>query len=322
MSSRIFIIVVNWNGFEVTKDCLDSLSRLDYSNYEIIIVDNGSSDDSCKLLRLKYPNIQILENKNNLGFAAACNAGLRYAADRQAEYCFLLNNDATVTPTILTEFVLTAERYPEAGIFGAKIYYQHDPLRIWRVRPVWQEKKFSFDNVGTDEIDDKGLFDQTAEIDYANGCALFMRMEVVKRIGLMDEKFFMYYEEIDWCFRAREVGYKILFVPKAKVWHRVGYSSGGEASVMGAYFSARNECRWVQRSPRINKIKFYQHKLLRLVKLLVKKEAGGGRNNFSIPVRVAMLMGVSDFFLGCSGDCPWYIKRWNEYDQKIRRHKS
>lgn len=322
MLAKVLIIVINWNAYEASSCCLDSLAGLTYSNYEILLVDNGSSDNSADLLRLKYPSVDVLKLKSNLGFAAGCNAAFKHVADNDIKYFLLLNNDAEVDLRILDNLVSVADEYPSAGMFGAKIYYRNDPLRIWRARTIWDVKEFYFHHLGMDCIDDKGEFEEVSSIDYVNGCALFVRREVVESIGLMSEDFFMYYEEIEWSYKAKEYGYELLFVPGAKVWHRVAYSSGGEGSVGWIYLNARNECIWANRTRSINKVEFYKKKLLRLFSLFCLGTTGSYLKKHSFSNILVIICGILDAFLGAKGPCPWYIKKLDDYTKRKRESIS
>lgn len=248
-SPDVSIVVLNWNGAIDTLACLNSLAALTYPNFNVVVVDNGSTDDSLARLRpykAPYP-LTLLETGANLGFAEGNNVGVRAALDAGAEFVFLLNNDTEVDPGLVGELVTAATAYPEGGVFSAKIFYHAEPSKLWYAGAKWLSDKQHFQHVGIGEIDDGKAHDEIAETDYASGCALFIRADVINKIGLMDPKFFLTYEESDWCYRARAAGYKILFVPAAKLWHKVSASFGGVESPLQLYFYSRNVLLWAER---------------------------------------------------------------------------
>ena len=236
---KVVIVVLNWNGKHVTVECLESLVEVDYSNYEILLVDNGSTDGSQECFRARYPEITLLDNGVNLGFAEGNNVGIRWAIDRNADYILLLNNDTVVHEKFLAELVRVAERDSNIGFVGPKIYYydchgRRDVIAFAGGHiNLWIGKAL---NIGEREKD-RVQYDDIKEVDYVQGACLLVKREVVQRIGLLDSTLFAYWEETDWCVRGHRAGYKSVFVPKAKVWHKVAASSGG---VRRRYYLTRN----------------------------------------------------------------------------------
>lgn len=247
MNSRVSIIILNWNGLKDTIECLESVKKIDYSNYEIIVVDNGSTDGSQNEIKRLFAEVALLENKENLGYAEGNNVGIRYALMNGAEYIFLLNNDTVVDSQILNSFIDVVNLYPEAGIFGAKIYYYSDPNKIWFAGGKLDSVSMRFLHIGMNQIDSE-KFNRIQEIDYACGCALFIKKEVIDRIGLLEPSFFLTYEETDWCYRAKALGFKILLSPQLKVWHKISVSFGGNNSPLYTYFFTRNRLLWAKRN--------------------------------------------------------------------------
>lgn len=241
------IVVLNWNGKEDTLECLDSIHKVDYPHYKAIVVDNGSRDGSAAAIHGKYPDIPVIENKENLGFAEGNNVGIRYAVKDGADYILLLNNDAIADPGLLKAFIDEAGRHSDAGIFSGKIYHYSEPGRLWYAGVKWNEKGSYFQDLSQGAMDNEKDFQQAAETDYANGCAMFFKADIVKKIGFFDPIFFLCYEEIDWCYRARRAGYKCFFVPDAKIWHKVSVSLGGDKSLLRNYFNTRNILLWGER---------------------------------------------------------------------------
>jgi GT2 family glycosyltransferase len=243
---RIAVIVLNWNGREDTLQCLDSVSRLKYSNFEVIVVDNGSADGSVAAIRESFPALFVIETGANLGYAEGNNVGIRAALERGADFILLLNNDTIVDSNLLTELAAGARLRPDAGIFGAKIYHYTERDRIWYAGVRWNRELLSFEVI-IDESTYGEALGTIPDTDYACGCALFVRREVLAKVGLLDPKFFLTYEETDFCYRAREHGYCVVYVPRAMVWHKISASFGGHESPLVKYFMARNYLLWTER---------------------------------------------------------------------------
>src|SRR6266487_4832628 len=248
-SPRVIVIVLTWNGREDTLLCLESLRSVDYPNWEVLVVDNGSVDGTVDAIHNRHPWVTVVETGKNLGFAGGNNVGIKAALKRDAEFILLLNNDTTVAPDLLHAFVRAAAEHPDAGMFGAKIYYFSDPLRLWFAGSRWNPKALlSFEPLGEGTVDDGAAFEDVRETAYANGCAMFFRSAVAKTVGTLDERFFILYEEVDWCFRARRAGFACLLVPGAKVWHRISTTFGGGRSLVYEYFDLRNRLLWAERN--------------------------------------------------------------------------
>jgi GT2 family glycosyltransferase len=239
----VAIIILNWNGWEDTLECLNSLEKIEYPNYDVLVVDNNSSDGSSKIIKENYPDINLIKNEKNYGFAEGNNIGMKYAMNNSnPDYILLLNNDTIVDKDFLTEIVSVGESDKEIGILGPKIYYYGEPDKIWSVGGKISWKSCRGIHIGLNEIDN-GQYEEKREVEYINGCAFLIKTEVIKKIGLMDKKFFLYFEETDLALRASEVGYKSIYVPKAKIWHKISKSGGGIKGSVGLYYITRN--RWL-----------------------------------------------------------------------------
>lgn len=244
MQPKVSIIVLNWNGKNHTVECLNSLSKLDYSNYEVILVDNGSSDGSVDFLKSKFPNICLIENKRNLGFAEGNNVGVRHAMKTGADYVLLLNNDAVVDGAFLKELVLIAERDEKVVLVGPKIYNYYEKNIIESAgysQSILKSKTFP---IGYRE-EDKGQYDEPKEVDFISGCAMLVKKNVVKDYGVFDSDFFAYCEDQDLCYSVTKRGDKIMYAPKSRIWHKVSASTGGYKSPISVYLFTRNRIRFV-----------------------------------------------------------------------------
>ena len=241
MNPKVSIIILNWNGLDDTVECLHSLKNTTYPNYDIVVVDNGSEGNDAVILREKFKDyIYIIENKKNYGFAEGCNIGMRYALKNSApDYILLLNNDTTVAADFLAEMVKTAESDPLIGITGPKIYFSEEPNRIQSVGVQIDLRTGQSTSAGLNKID-IGQFDEIIAVDWVYGCALLIKRTTIEDIGLLDSAYFRVMEEVDWCVRCKKSGYKVVFIPKARIWHR-GHFSPDEWSDVIVYYQIRNQ---------------------------------------------------------------------------------
>lgn len=232
----IYIVVLNWNGWKDTLDCLASLAKLDYPRYEVVVVDNGSTDGSEEKIRDAYPSVTVLQTGANLGFAGGNNVGIRYAMEQGADYVWLLNNDTVVDREALKALVTEAESGDAVGMVGSKILYHDAPGRIWFAGGEVNTRTGRTRHAGMNEVDSI-RWNAPRDVDYASGCSMLVSRGIVEDIGLMDEIFFMYFEDLDWCARARNSGWRIRYQPKSQVWHKVSQSSRFRSSNMRYQFS-------------------------------------------------------------------------------------
>jgi GT2 family glycosyltransferase len=212
------IVILNWNNAPDTIECLESVSRLDYPNYRVLVVDNGSTDGSVGLIRAAHPNVKIIETGENLGYAGGNNFGIRHVLRSGADFVFIVNNDVIVAPDCLSRLVTAAQHETLAGLIGPKVYHRERPDHIQSAGIVL-DASFRSHHRGLNELD-TGQFNTIDEVDAIVGCAIFARRDALLHIDLLDPSYFMYHEDIDWCCRARKAGYKVLYVPHGEVWHR------------------------------------------------------------------------------------------------------
>lgn len=315
---KIAVIVLNWNNPGDTIECLNSLQQIEYSNYEVIVADNGSTDDSVLRLRQSFPDIVLIENGENLGFAEGNNRAIDCALERGAELLFLLNNDTIVAPDVLSELAKAAERHPQAGFFGAKILYFDQPDIVWFAGGRWNPQHCIFEHIGIHGNErEHGLTD--AVIDYVCGCALMVRAELIAKIGSMHAPFFFTYEETDWCYRGRKAGYESRLVAQAKVWHKVSASSGGEGSPLQSYFYTRNLLLWSKRNLPADEHKAVMKDMLyqlakrcgtgKMAYLKLLSAVFSSRRRGRDPVFAAKVLGYRDYLLSRWGNAPAEVVR-------------
>jgi GT2 family glycosyltransferase len=241
---KVSVIILNWNGKEDTLECLRSLAKVNYKNFTVTVVDNGSIDGSVDAIQEAFPNMKLIETGQNLGYAGGNNVGIKQALSDDSDYVFILNNDTVVDSQVLQAFVDAATKFPDGGMFAAKIYYYSEPKKIWYAGGEWSRHLSDFRHIGSGFVDNGTYFNSLVETAYCCGCALFVRAAMIKEMGLMDERYFLLYEEADWCYRAKHRGFKCLFVPGAKVWHKVSAAFGGECAPWRIYYGVRNRLLW------------------------------------------------------------------------------
>ncbi len=262
----VCIVIVNWNGLPDTLDCLRSVQELGYPSLDVVVVDNASRDGSAQVLCERFPALSLVQNPSNLGFAEGSNAGIEIGLRQGTDYVLLLNNDATIDPQALKALIRVGESDVGIGILTPKIVYHHNPRLIWAAgmevvcdsaHDCWlasravRRRKGWFTTLlsscrGHNETD-KGQFDTPEEIQAASGCALLIKAEVIRRIGLLDGAYFLLFEDTDWCMRARRTGYRIMYVPEALVWHKASRSLQGSRSPAALYYSTRNTLLFARR---------------------------------------------------------------------------
>ena len=239
---EVVIIVLNWNGFEDTVECIGSLKKQSYPNYKILIVDNGSTDGSDELLKKEFPELAFIQTGKNSGYAGGMNAGMRHVLASRAEYIILLNNDTIVAPDFTAELVNAALEEKMAGILCSKIYFYDRPETLWYAGASFNTLLGWGRHRGYAQHDD-GRFDAVEETQRPCGCSMMVTREFCDRTGLLDEEFFCYFEDVDWGLRARRNGFKVLYVPASKVWHKGFKSTGGVSTSIALYYNIRNTLR-------------------------------------------------------------------------------
>ncbi len=223
----VSIIIVNWNGGEVFKECLQSLNKIKYKNWELIVVDNGSTDGTKKFATIK--------NKQNLGFAEGNNLGFEKA---KGEYILLLNNDTTVEKDFLNKLVVRMERDKKIGLIQPKIHVMSDPTFIDSAGSYLTRTGF-LQHWGFLSKDGKE-FNKEKYIFSAKGACILIKREVIEKVGLFDKDYGSYLEDTDFSWKAWIVGYKVLFYPKAEIYQKIGFSSKRQNQVFVNYHSFKN----------------------------------------------------------------------------------
>ena len=239
MIPKVSIIIVTWNGKEDCISCLNSLRNLVPTRPSIIVVDNGSTDGTAGAVTERFPEVAVITTPVNLGFAGGNNLGIERALAGGADYICLLNNDTVVDPNFMEELIRAAAEYPRAAILGSRILYATRPDRIWSegiaVNRISGRIYTTYNNRKDSEISG-----DITEVDAVSGAAMLLKSEMLQEVGLLDEDYYLCFEDVDLCLRAGRMGYKIVTVPSSRVRHKVSGSMGGEYSEATVYYATRN----------------------------------------------------------------------------------
>jgi hypothetical protein len=298
----VAIIVVNYDTAKITYQCLQSLQKIEHKEFEfkIVVVDNGSQQPlSLPKKRLNAPSY-LVRTDNNIGFTGGNNLGITYAAaEFNPDYFLLLNSDTTVDPCFLQELLLAVQG-TDRGIGVSKIYFEagyefhhNQYAEIERGRVIWfAGGTIDWPNLmayhrGVNELD-RGQFDQHTQTDFATGCSMLIKREVIEEVGLLDKRYFLYMEDVDYSMRAIRRGYKLVFCPTSVVYHKNAGSSGGSGSAIHQYYQTRNRLLFFFKYAKLRyKLTLFSYAL----RLLFSKDTINRR-------------AVTDFILGRSGKQP------------------
>jgi GT2 family glycosyltransferase len=228
-AQKVGILVLNWNGLADTRDCLESLFKLHGPTPVLYVVDNGSTDQSVTALHREFGERMILiANPRNMLYAGGNNVGILRALQDGCSHLLLLNNDTLVDPNMLSGLLAASDERGD-GLYCPKIYYADRPDTFWYAGGLLKLHRGRSAHRGIREVD-RGQYDRTEATDWATGCALFGTRKVFQTVGLLDEDFALYNEDLDYCLRAKAAGFPIVYVPTAKLWHKVSASVGGNLS--------------------------------------------------------------------------------------------
>jgi len=296
----VWLVIVVYNSYTDTADCLRSLASATWPGLRTVLVDNGSSDGSGELLRREFPDVTHLRSEENLGFAGGCNLGISEALAAGADFVCLLNNDTVVEPGFVEPLVERAALEPRAGIIGCRILYDEPGDIIWFAGGQIDRRTGYTTHRGQDLPDGPG-FRRPSQVDYITGCLFFVRAELFRELGLLDERMFMYCEELDFCLRARRAGYSCYYEPEAVIRHRVSRSMGGAYQPLYYYYQVRNLLEVYRLHlgvPRLSgaMLRLWYHLVFRQSQIMLRAhrfDAG--------PYIAAIWLGYADFLLGRFG---------------------
>lgn len=241
---QLTTVILNTNRCADTLACLASLHQSRYPNQHIIVLDNASTDGSVAAIRQQFPDVQVEVLRQNKGYAGNNNVGIQLAMVQGAEWIFVLNEDTIVHPDCLTEMMQVAAQDARIGVVGPMVYHHDEPNVIQsaggQLDRFWQAR-----HIGENESD-QGQFAQPRDVDWLSGCAILVRRQVIEQVGALDERFFYYWEETEWCMRARRAGWRLVHVPQAQLWHK-GVQRNYVPSPNVTYYQTRNRLLALQK---------------------------------------------------------------------------
>lgn len=245
MPPTVAALVLNYNGKDITLQAIASLLEMTYENFDVIHVDNGSTDGSSEAVGQAFPRVRTVRTEDNTGPTGGLNLGLQAGLDGGYDYLLSLNNDIEVDPEMLSELVATAESSPMIGCVGPKAYYYEDRQRLWSAGGILPFKESATRERGMREID-RGQWDTEEAVDYINGCAILIKRSVVQEVGLWDPIYQFSSEDADLCMRMRRRGYSCHYNPRAVLWHMVSLTAGGYES-RRTFYTGRSAAIFVRR---------------------------------------------------------------------------
>jgi GT2 family glycosyltransferase len=225
MVEKIGVVILNWNGWQMTLATVNSLRQTNEpeGRWRIFVVDNGSTDDSIQHLQIE-PDIKLIVLSENRGFAAGNNVGIRHALEEGCNYILLLNNDVILDPEFLGPLLQRLVQISEAWVISPKIHFADPPNRIWYAGGNFRYPRLIGEMVGLNQ-EDKGQFDSPKIVDFVTGCCMLVKAAAFQQIGLLDEDFFFYQEDVDFSHRVTSAGYQVWYEPYSLVWHAVSSST-------------------------------------------------------------------------------------------------
>ncbi|MGE4345519.1 MAG: glycosyltransferase family 2 protein, partial [Geoalkalibacter sp.] len=262
----------------------------------VLIVDNGSTDSSESILRERFPDVGVIQSGTNLGFAGGNNIGIRYALKNGADYVWLLNNDTIVMSNALSELVQVAETKHRIGMVGSKVVYFDNPEMLWYAGAILDPKRpHRLHHLGLREKDN-GQYETVCETGYVTGCSLLARVKMIKKVGMLDEGLFLYFEDSDWSIRAKTAGWQLMYAPAAVVRHKESVSTGGAVSPTLVYYMTRNRLYFVRRFFPSKFAQAFCYVLYEHIMVNIKKRRFSAAS--------AAVRGTRDFLLGRIGRMP------------------
>ncbi|HVM96415.1 MAG TPA: glycosyltransferase family 2 protein [Candidatus Acidoferrales bacterium] len=282
---RIAAVSVNWNQGELTRLCVASLIAGSRIPDWVIVVDNGSDQDPTAAVKLASPETIVVRNSHNQGFAGGSNRGIERALSLGADAVLLVNNDALVAEGCLQELLAVLSSDDSLAAVGAKTLTQESPPRIHTAYGVLTYHGQLVQQRGWMEPD-LSRYNELAYVDYVSGCAMLLRRSALETVGMFDEEFFAYHEDLDWCMRARRGGYRVAYVPRALVHHRMHASTGGGYLSPITYLSARNSVLFVRKNAtRSQQMSYAIHLIVNLVKEGIFRYRRGELAGFRLRLR-------------------------------------
>lgn len=307
---KVSVIILHFSDTDGLLECLASLGRVSYANFDIFVIHNGpeSAELEKRLSPFSRRLIEIIHIGNNLGFAAGNNIGIKRALEKGAEYFFLLNDDTVVGEDLLNILMDAAQKNPLAGMLGAEVRYYAERERISFSGAVFDPLSCRFTFPRSGKLANGSAELPLIESDYITGCALLVSKKLIDTVGLLDERFFLYWEDTDWGLRAKKFGFQNLVIPSAHVWHKVSFSSGGMDSLIRVYHKTRSHLLLAKLHAPDALTKLHIQFIRDIAWLLLKSN---DRNRFK--KARAYIAAIKDYHKEKTDKGPQWI--WNGYDK-------
>lgn len=293
---HIVFTIVNWNNYEDTEECISSILNIDYPNYDIVLIDNGSTDRSGARLDLEFSEVETIFAEENLGFAGAHNLGIKWAVRKKAEYIMVLNNDVIIPETTcIGELINFLENDSRCDIVSPRICHHPD------IETVWFEKGMIDYRIGSPSHKNEPTSEEYLFNDYVPLAAVLIDVNVFSEVGLLPEKYFLYYEDVDFCHKTKEAGFGICTYKGIELWHKANSSSGESTAPIRSYYNMRNQWLWAQTlDGQINWPRFYVHMLLKTFYQTLRR-----LKRLEIPGLIALFLGLIDGIRKKEGKGPY-----------------
>ena len=234
---HVITLILNTNRRDDTLACIGSLMQGDYPRHTILVLDNASTDGSNEAIRAQFPTVEIITLTDNRGYAGNNNVGIQAALKRGADWVLVLNEDTTLTPDCISQMVTHGESDAKIGIVGPLVYHADEP-NVIQSAGGWMNDKWQAGHLGQNEADEK-QYAAPRDVAWISGCAIMVRRAVIEQVGMLDDSFFYYWEETEWCVRAGKAGWRIAIVPSAKLWHK-GVKRDYKPGPNVGYYNTRN----------------------------------------------------------------------------------
>lgn len=290
VNPEVFIVIVNYNGYKDTIECIRSLKNIEYKNFEIVVVDNNSFDGSVLKIKEKFNDINIIESKINLGFSGANNLGIKYAMDNKADYVLLLNNDTEVDKYFLSNIIERVKDEKNIGISTGKIKYYDDKNVIWYAGGKFNKYKGNSYHIGINEVDNN-QYDYEKKVTFISGCYMLIPIHIFEEVGLLSEEYFLYHEDTDYCCKVMKAGYDLFYYGNSYIYHKVSASTGKNSDLY-TYYYTRNRCILINNNLEVpfKQIAFLFYFSTRILKIIFKSKE-----------RNTILQGLKDYRNGVVG---------------------
>ncbi len=272
----VYIVVLNYNGYKDTVECIESLKTITYKNCKVIVVDNNSTDGSYDKLKSGYPELDIIKSAENLGYAGGNNLGIKKALENKADYVCIINNDVVVEPSFLETVISKMENDNNIGIAGSKVCEYYDRVKIQSTGSRIDLLRGNVYQINPGTLKDS--VEEDMDVDYISGSCLVARKDIFEKIGLLPEVYFLFFEETEWCLRAWRAGYKVRCICDSVIYHK-GSSTIDKISGIKEYYMLRNNIIFEKRNAAVAQLLiFLTRKTMRVLFNLIRDSLKGTLN--------------------------------------------